>query len=89
MSRGLACCLNTNAAVRVTTFDSAESHKKWMAQNVDALLTKKEFPLRIIGGTTPDLQTCDRGKNKPFKLAAREDQEEQDHYGGWKMGKNG
>ena len=63
---------------RVTTFDSAESHKKWMAQNVDALLAKKEFPLRIGGGITPDVQTCDRGKNKPFKSAAREDQEEHD-----------
>ena len=63
---------------RVTTFDSAESHKKWMAQNVDALLAKKEFPLRIGGGITPDVQTCDCGKNKPFKSAAREEQEEHD-----------
>ena len=63
---------------RITTFDSAESHKKWMAQNVDALLAKKKFLVRIGGSITPDVQTCDRGKNKLFKAIAREDQGEHD-----------
>ena len=62
----------------VTTFDSAESHKQWLVQNKDDLLRRKVFPLRVPGGITGDVQTCDRGKNQVFKRYAREDQEEHD-----------
>ena len=63
---------------RITTFDSAESDKKWIAQNVDALLSKKEFPVRIGSGITPDVQSCACGKNMPSKARAREEQEDHD-----------
>ena len=70
--------LKSSNGWRVTVFDSAESHKTWMAQNYGARFKKKMFPLMIPGGMTGDLQGPDRGKSQPFKAEGRADQEEHD-----------
>ena len=69
--------LKSSNGWRVSIFDSADSHKCWMAQNAVQMLKRRWFPFCIPGGLTPDVQAPDRAKNKPFKSSARADQEEQ------------